>query len=210
MHDKEGRKTLTCRWRGLSATSKTRDAHPVPCFSQRLQRERKQPGLVRRGVNLRRDSARRPLAGTGLPSQRWAQRCRPLPSPLRLRRRVCRGGRGGGDALPQRLTSLGWRTTDRGAGLGRADAQGDLRGDLIDLTHLEVQRGRIGQQAGQDGESLSRDESGFLLPITRSLEPHRQGIPQAAAQWRVGLSTSERQLHRGTAYDRVPYHQKLP
>ena len=59
------------------------------------------------------------------------------------------------------------------AGLGRAYVQGDLRGGLIDLTHLEVQRGRIGQQAGQDGGGRCRDESDLLLSAMVSLGQHR-------------------------------------
>jgi len=36
-------------------------------------------------------------------------------------------------------------------GLRGADTQGDLRRGVIDLTRLEAQCGRIGQQTGQDG-----------------------------------------------------------
>ena len=46
-----------------------------------------------------------------------------------------------------------WGSAQRtgGAGLHRLHAQGDLCRGVIDLTRLEAQRGRIGQQTGQDG-----------------------------------------------------------
>ena len=71
------------------------------------------------------------------------------------------------------------------AGLGRAYVQGDLRGGLIDLTHLEVQRGRIGQQAGQDGGGRCRDESGLLLPLRMSLGQRGVCIPIASGWLRM-------------------------
>ena len=57
----------------------------------------------------------------------------------------------------------------RDTGLRRVHEQGDLRCSGIDVTRVEVQRGRIGEQACKDVGCLCGDESGFLLKATMSM-----------------------------------------
>ena len=53
-------------------------------------------------------------------------------------------------------------------GLRRGHEQGDLRRSGIDVTRVDVQRGRIGEQACKDVGCLCGDESRFLLKTTMS------------------------------------------
>jgi hypothetical protein len=73
------------------------------------------------------------------------------------------------------------------ADLGRLHAQGDLRRGVIDLTRLEAQRGRIGQQTGQDGRGWCRDESGLLLLLMMSLGQRSVCVPTASGCSRMDM-----------------------
>ena len=82
------------------------------------------------------------------------------------------------------MDASGWGGAQRtgGVGLRRLHAQGDLRRGVIDLTRLEAQCGRIGQQTGQDGCGWCRDESRFLLPSMLAVRPWSARVP-TAARW---------------------------
>src|SRR5437899_1831761 len=54
-------------------------------------------------------------------------------------------------------------------GLRRVHEQGALRRSGSDVTRVEVQRGRIGEQACKDVGCLCGDESGFLLKATMAM-----------------------------------------
>src|SRR5207302_10956565 len=76
------------------------------------------------------------------------------------------------------------------------------------LAGFEMQQGRIGEQTGQDGGGWCRDESGLLLPWTRSLGPRSVRVPTVAGLSRMGMKIYTVGARRMPRYFRVAYHQK--
>ena len=102
---------------------------------------------------------------------------------------VLRPGQVGEGACVVTMDAPRWSGAERTgcAGLDRLHAQGDLRRGVIDLTRLEAQRGRIGQQTGQDGRGWCRDESGLLLLLMMSLGQRRGCVPTASGWSRMDM-----------------------
>src|SRR6266446_2188525 len=86
-----------------------------------------------------------------------------------------------------------WSGTERTGrtDLGRLHAQGDLRRGVIDLTRLEAQRGRIGQQTGQD-RRLGIASRGTVQRWCRGSSRMRPYVPTGlsliAGWWVIGAT----------------------
>src|SRR6266851_8758869 len=136
------------------------------------------PGGRHRGQTLGEDAAR---TGTFV--------AKPFADPQLEGNPILRPGQVCQGAPVVTMDTPRWSGTERTGrtDLGRLHAQGDLRGSIIDLAGLEAQRGRIGQQTGQDGRGWCRDESGLLLLLMMSLGQRSVCVPTASGWSRMDM-----------------------
>ena len=95
----------------------------------------------------------------------------PLAHAEREAHAILRPGQVGEGALIRTVDTPRWCGAEwtGHTGLRRGHAQRALRRSGIDVTRVEVQRGRIGEQACKDVGCLCGDDSGFLLKATMSM-----------------------------------------